>query len=199
MKKQLLTALFTFTPFFIAAKPTDAELLVHLKTIKKDIEHMIQECNFASKEMQKECAFGKDYFFFLNMINEIDQQLNHSLKNRFLGELSNKSIELICNDMKTTDDINDIINTNAELLLESGFVGSIENDEKETALITSIFTKHHKKYCIENPNNDFTQMQFTDLCHSDTLAPFFVNIIGIEWLNELLKKVDAKIQELQKA
>jgi hypothetical protein len=200
MKNRLIAAflMLTAVPFLANEapihQPTNAERLAHLKTTKKDIEHMIQGLNIASKEMQKGCAFGRaNYFFLLNMINEIDQQLNHSLKNRILGESSSETVKLICNDMKTIDDINDIINTSTELLLESGFLGSTTNDEKETALITSIFTKHHKKYCLDNPDEDLIEMQFTDLCHSDTLAPFFLSII-IERFNELLHNI--KIAEL---
>jgi hypothetical protein len=201
MKNKLIAVLLTLAtvPFFAneepTQQPTNAERLTHLKTIKKDIKSMIQGLNIASKEMQKGCAFGKaNYFFFLNMINEIDQQLNHSIKNRILGESSSGTARLICNDMKTIDDINDIINTNTELLLESGSLGSTKNDEKERALIKSIFIKHHEKYCTDNPNDDLIGMQFTDLCHSDTLAPFFVSII-IERLNELLHNI--KVAELE--
>lgn len=201
MKNKLIATVLMLTTIpFLANEasihqPTNAERLAHLKTTKKDIEHMIQELNIASKEMQKGCAFGRaNYFFFLNMINEIDQQLNHSLKNRILGESSSETVKLICNDMKTIDDINDIINTNTELLLESDSLCSTKNDERETALIKSIFIKHHEKYCRKNPNNDLIGMQFTDLCNSDTLAPFFLSII-IERFNELLHNI--KIAELE--
>ncbi len=200
MKKQLLTALVALTPFFAFSNEevSKTELLAHLKTTKKDAEHMSQGLKIAAKEMQKKCAFGKDYLFFLDMMNEIDQQLNHSLQNKLLGELSNNAIELICNEMKTIDDINDIVNDNAELLLDSGFLGFTNDNEKEFTIIASIFAQHHKKYCIENPHNDLMEMHFMDLCDSDALAPFFVNM-GIEFFNELSKKIDTKIKELQKA
>ena len=218
MKNRLLAVLLTFTaiscfatnPSFAKAsedRPSDAELLAHLKNVKTDIEKMQEKLAIGLKELPEE--YGQEnYFFLLNMINEIDQQLDHSLKNNFFGEsILKNAVELICNDLKTMDDISNIMTANINLLLETNSLAFAilvesgidliftENDVKKAALIKSIFIKHHKKYCKNNPDDDLVELQFKELCHPDTLWPFLLTST-VEWLYKLSEEIDTKIAEL---
>ena len=70
--------------------------------------------------------------------------------------------------------------------------------KKLSQLFESIYTKLHQDYCNDNPNgeklvNVTVKIMFQDLC----LAVFEYD--GIVMTQELLKKIDKKIQELQKA
>lgn len=54
MKKKLLIALLTFTPFFISARPSNAELLAHLKNVRIDIKKALQETYEAEERVKAE-------------------------------------------------------------------------------------------------------------------------------------------------
>jgi hypothetical protein len=140
--------------------------------------------------------FGKkEYFFLLNMIQDIDQQLNHSLKKKIFGDLD-VTVNLLCNEMKTIMDIDSDMTTKFDKLVATNFSCITENDEKETILIQSIAIKHYKQYHRNNPDGDLTINCLTDLRKQDTLVPFLL-YSGIEWLYELSKKIDAKIAALE--
>jgi len=115
MKKQLLTALLVFAvvPFSIA-QPTNAELLTHLKTVKEEIELLKLEAMDQSVEAYHEHGREK-YFLLLN----IDQQLGHSLKEIF-GDLDFIA-NLLCNDMKTITDIDNIITARFEKFIATNY------------------------------------------------------------------------------
>src|SRR5258708_158492 len=83
------------------------------KNIRIDVEKMQEKLAVGLKELPE--GYGQEnYFFLLNMMSDIDQQLNHSLKKKFFGEYT---LELLCNDMKTMDDISNIMTANINLLL----------------------------------------------------------------------------------
>lgn len=194
MKKQLWIAFLTLTfPFFVAAKPNDAELLVHLKIIQEDLGDIQQEVNIELQELSEE--YGEEnYFFLLNMITEIDQQLNHALKNNIFGI---RAIELICNDMQTVSGIENIITTNFNSLLATNCLYAT-SDEHKTALIKSMFIKHHTEYCKNYPDGDLTELQFIELCQPDILCPFLLTC-ALGWLQNLPNEIEEKIKELEQA
>ncbi len=196
MKKQLLTTLLAFTSFFTAAKPSNAELLAHLKTVKKDIE--LLRLDAMERSIDEYNLFGKkQYFFLLNMIQDIDQQLGHSLKKKIFGDL-NVTVNLLCNEMKTIMDVEDDLATKYDKLVATNFSYTTENDEKEAMLIQSITIKHYEQYRRNNPNDDLTINCLTNLSKQDKLVPFLA-YSGIERLYKLSKKIDAKIAELEHA
>jgi hypothetical protein len=194
MKKQLLTALLAFTPFLTFSNQSNkAELLAHLKQVKTDIRDIQQEIATGLEELPY--GYGKkNYFFLLNMMNDIDRQLNYSLRKKLFGEYT---LELLCNDMITMADLDIIMTENTTNLFETNFLSVTNNNEKEIELIKSIFIKHHTQYCQNNPNGDFVELQFTELCHPDILWPFILTSAA-EWLHDLRQKVGFKIAELEK-
>src|SRR5438445_8781295 len=178
MKTTLLAGFLTLTSITVIAhekqQHTETELLAHLKTVKKDIETQIQGLTVRLREYPK--GYGKEnYFFLLDMITDIDCQLNHSLKNKIFSEQALENVfQLLCNDMETMDDVNNIINAHINSFSESNPVYNQENNEQETALIKSISTNHHQQYCQNNPDGDLIALELSDLNHPDTLLPFVI-------------------------
>ena len=194
MKKQLFIVFLTFTfPFFAIAKPSNTELLTHLKTVKEDLEDMREEVSDELEDLPEE--YGEEnYLFLLKMITEIDRQLNHKLKNHICGI---KAIELICNDMQTVTDISNIITTNIDILRVTNCLYAA-SDARKIALIKRIFTKQHAEYCKNHPDGDLTDLEFIELHQPDILAPFLLTYLS-QWLESLLKEIDVKIKRLEKA
>lgn len=117
MKKQILTAILAFAivPSF-AAHPTNIELLAHLKTVKEEIELLKLEAMSQSVDAYQE--YGREnYFFLLN----IDRQLGHSLKKKIFGDFD-FIVNLLCNDMKTVADIDDIITARFEKFVATNYL-----------------------------------------------------------------------------
>jgi hypothetical protein len=195
MKKQLLTALLAFTPFFIAAKPTNAELLIHLKTVKADMQQALQDVDYYEKELKQE--WGNDYILIRKTWDDI-HAFNRKLEKK--DKKNNKETEsliylnlmfdLICNEIKSLKDISDMNETAntlmfiLPLLQEDTNPHQTELIEKE---LEAIINKHFKDVTAADFFND-----------GDAWAVLAI-IDGKQYLTELLKKVNAKIKELQKA
>lgn len=175
MKKQLLTALLALTPFFVVTKPSNAELLVHLKQEKSELLDNLED-------IKKEGVSP----FVLNLLDEfynasqfLQQYVSHGVNDEF---------ELICN-MATWEDI---------LYSPIGKkpMAITGTDIKELSqLFESIYTKLHQNYCYVNPNGELVNVTAEDMFEGLCLDCF--NYDGIIMTQELLKKIDAKIAELE--
>src|SRR5258707_12857688 len=70
MKKQLLIALVAFTPFFITAVPSNAELLAHLKHQLKFTKDRIKFRHDIAKMLDK-TENKNEYNFLINLCKEV--------------------------------------------------------------------------------------------------------------------------------
>jgi hypothetical protein len=175
MKKQLLTALLTFTPFFTTAKPTNAELLAHLKNVKAELLD-----NLESFKTEGVSSFEFDL---------VDQFYNSSqFLQKYVSHGVNDELKLICN-----------ITTWENVLYSSAGKEPIAitnaNIKKLSQLFKSIYTKLHQNYCNENPHGELVNVTAEDMFEDICMAVFYYD--GIVMTQKLLEKIDAKIAELE--
>lgn len=176
MKKQLLTTLLAFTAIScFATQPSNTELLAHLKKVRIELLNNLESIKKA----------GVSPFAF----NLLDEFYNSSkLLQKYVSHGINDEFKLICN-MATWEDA--LYSTTGEPMAITG-----TDIKKLSQLFESIYTKLHKNYCNDNPNGELVnvtaQDMFEDICEAIIYSD------GIIMSKELIKKIDAKIKELEK-
>jgi hypothetical protein len=144
MKKQLLTALLAFTPFFAFSneKVSKAELLAHLKHVEAELEATIVA---TASETTKMNEVAKEFYQEIeNLYNLVPDTSNHI----------DKAFNILTNPFPTTEPI-----SMEELMGFNGFYNFLKDDFIETHKeeIESILTKIDS--ILIKYNNDNAQSQ----------------------------------------
>ena len=195
MKKQLLTALLAFTPFFVAAKPTNAELLTHLKQVKTELENQLQEFateeKIAQQEWEKVKKVKVDWNYYVMLISiwdDIADLPEHSHRRKILTNFyfdqiykHKKSISEIAEMKKVVDAI---------VFVDILFSSNDKKQKKQEKILNVIIEKYANKYA-----NDFYLKDLED-CYSLAIG---IVIVHSRMVSIVLKKIDEKIKKLQKA
>jgi hypothetical protein len=182
MKKQLLTAILAITPFFAAAQPTNTELLVYLKQIRVDTKRRLE--NIAQHKQELKKRWYKNYTRAKKTWKNLYSFFEEEENKKWGIETDSFDVNIIYNQMKSLGTIHAPLTVTNELF---SFL------RKYTAPCK---TTHHKvKAIIAKYFKDMTIDEFVDAFDNYRV----ISIIGDKpYFLKLLKKVDAKIAELEK-
>lgn len=177
MANKLITTFFTFiTLSSLAQQPNNAELLAHLKNVRTEI----------AEDLHRE-EISNESIFALKLASEFYAE-SKPLQ-QYISETVNEGFNFICNDLKKWDQLFYLPPNNQGLDI-------IFNAKEQYVLFESIYTKLHKNYCSDNPNGPLVKVSAHDVYEE-----FFNLVVFLDGLlipNELAKKIDAKIAELEK-
>lgn len=207
MKKQLFTALLAFTPFFVTAKPSNKELLVHLKNVKADVASMIYENEKDITAIQNGYVDWSTTGFkqIMNMWNDLINAMDPSQKQVEID--AETCFNLICQQQKDIQALLD--NTNESIIVKIAKIINSEdkdlNDQqikKNYTLVFSTLAKHLRfpwynyfRDCLKDASLE------EDINSLSAFGDFFCMgcfMYETKVLKKLLPKLDAKIAELEK-
>lgn len=203
MKNKLITAILAFTTLTsLAQQPSNAELLMHLKSVKAEIELNLKE----SKTMLSQ---GAETDFVLNILNDFFNEAK-DLQDMLISKNVNPQFDLICSytslgqlpDVDCTKITHYDVNgkavgwTNVPTIIIN-----LDINFKKTLseLFTSIYTKHHTKYLQQDPHGRFAAMTTQndiDQILNEILLEICYNNCTFD-ICPLLDMIDAKIVELE--
>jgi hypothetical protein len=183
MKNKALSALLLLTamPFFAngvtVKKHPKTKLLTHLKSVKAEIINSLPKNEINS-----------DYIFAITLMNEFYKQ--STLLQHYISSETNRDFNLIYNNMATLDQLFYI-----EMANQDECFGTLDQYAELYKIFESLYATLHKKYCDENPNG-----RLVDTTVDEMFEEAFELIVFFDGLiipNVLIKKIDAKIAELE--
>jgi hypothetical protein len=187
MKKQLLTALLILTSFFsFSNQHSNNDELTYLKQIKVDIQQYLQDINRYEKELKKKWnRWGKDYTRAIktwnNLYSFFKTEKKKEPENNAFESLDPFNLNIMYNDKKDLNEIAFAPGADPSIFISS-FLPTNTTHHKVKAIITKYF-------------KNMTAEEFLAEFNNWRMLPI---IADRPYLIQLLKKVNAKIAELQK-
>jgi hypothetical protein len=203
MKNKLITSLLAFTALTsLAQQSNDATLLAHLKSVKAEIEFNLNE----SKTMLSQDA---ETDFAVSIVNDFFNEAK-DLQDMLIDENVKPQFDLICN-YTTLSQLPDVNCTKVTHYDANGkatgwtnvptIIINLDVNFKKTLseLFTTIYTKHHTKYCQQDPHGRFAAMTTQndiDGIFNEVLREICSNSCSLDTC-PLLDMINTKINELE--
>jgi len=160
-------------------QPNKAELLVHLKQIRSTIFNVIQQ-NF--NHFVPADALSNQNFAY-TVINEFYD--SSDLLQQALCDHISDEFNLLCDNMMPFNQLERKL-IYVEPVIEETIKKQLYQE------LVPIYAKHHKQYCIDNPNGELVKIA-ADKIFDELLEIIFIIKEPHAWL----QKLDAKIAELE--
>lgn len=188
MKKQLFIALLTLTPFFTSAKPTNAELLAHLKHQLKFTKDRIEFRHDIAKTLDK-TENKNEYNFLINLCKEV---FSHPA----IQKIINREIQDITESLNQLCQMNTIEENSFRRALDP-YIFETYDTIRETfkTVALPIFTKHHAIYRQKFSKKTLGNLSFKNLDSNEIVDI----LIYIKSLSVSHQTIETKIKELQQA
>lgn len=203
MKNKLIITLLAFTGLTSCMEQlSNATLLAHLKSVKAEIEFNLKEDNpMLSQDTETD--------FAVSMVNDFFNEAK-DLQNMLIDKNVKPQFDLICNyttlDQLPAVDCTKIPHYNANGK-ETGWTNvptiiinlDINFKKALSELFTTIYTKHHNKYCQQNPRGrlaTMTTQSDIDQIFNEVLSQICSDSCSFD-ICPLLDMINAKISELE--